>query len=1526
MPSHFPDKTCFMKIFFRHSIVTLIFFGLTLAVSAQRPEQFAVESPEFLSQLGAFMTSTKSELLEKTYKEFDGIFRAGSFSTIESERVVKTCNEMLTKRLSPNPHFQAYLNTLMAFKSTMPDEQKFAEWHVILDSLLMSGAHQTNQFSEFLGFSNVFFKYNALNKSELAGTTWKIYSDKTHLRYKNKQPFLMMEEGNLVASRKTDSIRLSNTSGTFYPLKGEWIGKGGQVGWKRVGLDSTVITELGNYRLDVQKGIYETDQAYLVYPQYFGNQKIPGQFSDKVSADGQGTYPRFNSANKEIEIKNFADGVRFRGGFNLEGTTIYGTGSANRKALIEIYDKKNQRIFKGTANRFSVRRGQQIGGEGVEAVFYYKKDSLYHPSVNFRYTIKDQVLQLYRGERGSDRNPFFSSSHQINFDADNFKAYLAKDSVVIGDKAVSFSSKEPVKFESLQYFNKKDYEQMQSISTTNPLAKLKQLTDEIGSKDIYADEFAHRLNPSFKVDNITSLIYDLVGQGYIRYDADSLLMHVQDKVQHYYNSYMQREDYDQLRILSKTDSANAILNLKDNSIKITGVKSLEYSRLQQVGIIPEGATITMRQNRDIDSKGMLKAGFSELRSNKFHFDYGKFSVSSDSIKYWRLFVPDKLPKTHKMDEINPYALTSDIENFKATLIIDAEGNRSGKNDVPIFPNLNSRSASYVYYDGKYYDGKKNPFVKDTLYKRDSFYFELKPFFFNSLDNYVKENVTFKGKMVSAQIFPDFEEILKMREEDFSLGFVHKTPEKGYPIYKVKGRFAGEIDLSNKGLWGKGKIQYLGATLESEDVYFRPRQMLAGAKDFNLAEKRSKDEEVPQIHGELVRLDWKPYRDSMYVRSQKNAFEIFKSGEHTLTGTLTLTPGGLKGNGLLDWSQAAMTSKQFNFGAFSAKADTTSLKIKAEEVGSIAIQSDRLRSDVDFDKQMGRFKALDEYLETKLPLNQYVTSMNEFIWEMKNSMVRFKSDSTKMGIFTSVHPDQDSLRFRGKRASYDLKTYLLRVTEVPFIITADALIMPDSGTVLIQPKAIMDSLRNATIVCDTLNKNHKINRATVAIKGKKDYWARGFYEFNVGDKKQEIEFDNIVGQRVGKGKASEKRVATRAQGTVEESDSFIIDKKTSFYGTINLASESVNLKFDGFARLEADKLPVRHWFTLKSEGDKTKLAIRYDSPKSIDGVPLETGFYLSKETNFVYPSVMMPLYFRKDRPILPTKGVFKYDPAKDQFIFGDSIKVMANNTRGSKLVFNNKTGKVEGEGKLNIGSALKYVSVDAAGSILGEFQNIPDSLIGKTPPPPVDIDIMAGINMRVPEKLMRIVQNELEAAGFGTETVNYLTDLPYYQKRLGMLLPAGEDVDKAVSELSSGLLELPKKFNAFNFLLSGLKMRWDMDYQSFVSTKDKLGMISMNGQMSNKIVTGYVEFKMPSNDDDRIYLYLKLPNDIYYYFGYKQGILEMTSNDSRFMDEGAKMKKPELVLKMEDGENFEIQFVDNNRAQAFVQRVKAAGKK
>jgi hypothetical protein len=101
---------------------------------------------------------------------------------------------------------------------------------------------------------------------------------------------------------------------------------------------------------------------------------------------------------------------------------------------------------------------------------------------------------------------------------------------------------------------------------------------------------------------------------------------------------------------------------------------------------------------------------------------------------------------------------------------------------------------------------------------------------------------------------------------------------------------------------------------------------------------------------------------------------------------------------------------------------------------------------------------------------------------------------------------------------------------------------------------------------------------------------------------------------------------------------------------------------------------------------------------------------------------------------------------------------------------------------------------------------------------------------------------------------------------------------------------------------------------------------MNGESFNKVVTGYVEFKMPTaDDDDRVYVHLKSPSQLFYFFGYKQGILSVTSNNPAFMEALQAMKAKDLVMKMPDGETYEIQAVDLTTANQFVRRVEAAGK-
>ncbi|MBX2874912.1 MAG: hypothetical protein KTR30_22505, partial [Saprospiraceae bacterium] len=153
----------------------------------------------------------------------------------------------------------------------------------------------------------------------------------------------------------------------------------------------------------------------------------------------------------------------------------------------------------------------------------------------------------------------------------------------------------------------------------------------------------------------------------------------------------------------------------------------------------------------------------------------------------------------------------------------------------------------------------------------------------------------------------------------------------------------------------------------------------------------------------------------------------------------------------------------------------------------------------------------------------------------------------------------------------------------------------------------------------------------------------------------------------------------------------------------------------------------------------------------------------------------------------------------------------------------------------------------------------------------------------------------------------------------------KELKEAIDGISSGFLDIPKKFNPYTFLFSRLKLKWDPDYQSFLSKEKKIGVTSINGESINKMLDCTIEFRMPSNEDDRLYVYLKSPSELYYYFGFKQGILEITSNNPSFMEALTGLKNKDLIQKMPDGETYEIQAVEPSVAKIFLRRIQAAGK-
>ena len=1457
------------------------------------------------------------DLLEK-YNLYALDIQSTAYSETQKKLIYQTLAILWGRKLPLIPYITSYLDYVALLKSNTQNDDGFNSWHKSFQSLLaLPDKYTPFKINDFLTLSSSFVGRQLISSG--GGANWTLKGGKYSWEWENQEPKLIFTKAQLSTGYKTDTIHIFETSGVLYPFKNQWIGVGGKCDWSRVGLDKSVFVLLKNYSLDLNLNKFKADSVQLSYPSYFGKNLIAGNFQDQMVFQPDSSlisFPRFNSLKDNLVINQFGEGIKFIGGFALEGKTVIGFGSTENPAKITLVNNKARTAYVGASEKFILKRADQLSSQKVKSTLFLGTDSIVHPELIFNYNTKTRTLLLRRGEKGKGRNLFYSSAHKFSIEAEELVMQIDNDSVMIGREALPVLKKPFVRFESLNFFNENEFDGLKGISTQNPLQLLYQICQEKQTTVFDARILAPLLNPKYSLENIRSLLYEWVASGYIEFQEEKSLIIVNDKVRLTVEAALGKRDFDRLRIDSKTDGVNAWLTLNNKSIQIQAVNFLDFSPLHRVRLFPTENKITLLPERVMRFSGVLKAGFTDFEGTNFEYNYKQNQIKLDSIKRFRIFLKESPTDSSKMP--NAFSLTSEINSFAGTLAVDAPENKGGKENISTFPVLNSRTGGTIFYDGD--------FAKDTTLKRDSFYFALAPFIFPGLDKFQENQVQFKGKLFSYDIFPVFQETVRIRPFDYSLGFNHKTPKEGYSTYRGKGKYVGELDLSNQGFKGKGRLDYFGAVINAEDFVFQPNKVSGSAKNFSL-EEEIKPLEIPKVVGKEVTVNWKPYQDSLYLASGSQSFSVFKSGSYLFDGNLILTPDGVGGSGLLKWPLASLKADKLKFGANTARSDTAWLKIKGKTEEEVLLEALNVKADLNFDNGLGVFTGNDGKLLTNLPFNQYTTSLIDFDWNIKDQMVYFKSDTASVGVFASKVANQDSLRFNGKNARYNLKDFSLEIGGVDFIHAADAKIFPDKGMVTIRSNGLIDSFANAIIICDTINQNHKIIKANVQVKGRKDYLASGFYEYNLPGKNQEIAFSSIIGQRVGKGLMSQKATATRAKGEIDALDDFRIDTKTSFYGEIGLASEDINLSFDGFARLESSAIEENNWFRLNTRADKKNLVIEANRPKDPEGLFLETGFFLSAENASIYPRFLQPLPTRKDRPIFPANGFIRYERLKDQFLFGDSLCVLRGNCVGNLLVLDDKSAKITAEGDFNLAAGLKMADVKATGFLkttMPPTQEMSDT--GEVQKLVLDLDLILGLNLKIPEKFLRIIENEIASAAFGSEPIAYLSDLDYYNRLLTRLLGNTDETKEVLSQLSSGLFEIPAKLNPYSFLFGNVKLKWDAEYQAFINANTNVGLISVGGKPVSKKINTFIEIKMPANNDDRIYVYLKLPNDIYYYFGLRKGFLEVNSNDSRFQDELTKTKKPDLLLKMPNGEILEIQAVESNRAQMFMRRAMSAGGK
>lgn len=1530
--------------------------------------------PEFEPELEIFMTATRNTRAKEAYANFVGVLYGGGFSPEQQARIVNSIIGLASLKIQSDQGMANYLD-IQKFLQGKEKERAllFKEFHDMLGQTLAQPEVSVAALNATLANALVYLNSARLDRKS-GPNGWIVAGGKPHFTFEDHPVLRIDTVQRLMGVTTGDSITIQETQLFVNLGQGTVTGKGGRTDWRRVGLSSDVFVRLVDYHFDTDRELLTSDSAQFQYPAYFGDRILYGQFRDRLQSGGArpgGDVPAFVSTQGYINVDNVGEGMSLSGNFELRASKVYVLSDEGQRAVVslQVVDGEDNRKVRGLSTQFTLEPGKRITAQKVDLSVFFGQDSLYHPSVSIDVDVPERRVELIRTKSSSDQLPFFHSGNGFNINADNISVYLNQDSAVVGRRTVSFQEKGDVIFESENFFSERDYNQIRALSGFNPLeviyryqSSLYGNTDTIGINSL-ATEFRSDLTGK----DIESVIFDLQDRGFLSYDAETGKIALKPKLAHFVLSQRKAKDYDRLRLVSSSPVENAFIDLKGGTIRVDGVQPISLNNRKQIAIKPYAGQVSIVGDRNLDFGGQVYAGAAILSGKDFHFKYDPYYIQFDSVNYIDLFLPEG---GEVKEGARKLSTASRIENVSGYLLIDAPKNKSGSEDIGYFPSLQTRGPSYIYYDRA---------DTNSLYSRDSFYFELAPFSMNNLDSLTELNLELKGELVSGGIFPRMEQTLSV-QDDGSLGFVGETDSQGAAAYGDRGTYTGQVTLNNTGLAGSGTFKYLEAEIQSDDIRFGVDSTTATTESFSLARSVTEERSVPQVEGSRVNVTFRPYGDSLAVVPAEGAsFQLFGNPDRAFNGTLVLTPDALRGTGVFDWPQARITSDYFSFGADQSMADTATVAIKSQQNrDEIALATSNVATEVDFAAGIATFRNNGTELATELPYIQFRTSSDRFDWNMESGNITFETQAGK-DRFTSMNPDQDSLTFTGNSAVYDNLASQLEVGGVPFVISADAKIYPSDSTILVQPNAKIGQLTNARIVADTLNQYHVINRATVDIAGRKEYTASGFYEYKVGPHEQEFELQNIVGTRIGKGLQSEKATATRAEGQIDEDATFYIDDKTRFYGTISLDAGSEGLAFDGFARIEDDKLAAAEWFVVESEGDKTNLVLSTSSASGPDGKPLNTGFYLSKPERHIYPSLIQTLHRRVDHPILDASGVFTYDEAQQQFLFGDSSRV--NNpagTEGNLMIYDTQSGLISGDGELGIGGRLKYIGMRSYGTIAMELpeqfapEEAPESVALEENEPAADstatdaqpgtltdnmflleeetkdapatdvtelsltvdapeaelypetnVELMAAIDLILPERLVQLMATDIISGGYSAEALGINARIPFATAGIKSLFPAGADRERAIAGLAADAVDLPPTINRHTFLFSDMKMRWNTDYQSFVSTGTLHGLASIGGQGVSKRIETYLEVKMTTGGDDRLYLFIKSPSETYYFFGFKDGILNVASNNNSFMNAFRELKPKDVVLEMEDGQTYEIVEVTPGTAQTFLRRAQAA---
>lgn len=1339
-------------MFMKNWFLLLVFAGASWMTMAQSYPQ---DKKEFVK---TFQNLT-SEYLTREQKDFIkdelqvSLLETNTFPEKYYTQMVATCNLMETKKLKPYPEIYNYVYSVYAFIKNKQPESSYAAWHSSVDKLL--DARNIKKFADFIEMSAGFFSKSML--AESSNTEWYFYG-KYAFEFTDR-PLLRLTDGKLVCGfpnkdnrgkddpRFLDSIVVYNTSGLYDPVLKKWEGKGGKVDWQKVKLSSTeTFAELNRVDINMKTSAFGADSVLLTSP-YFPGKKIMGKLNERaarITREVDKTFPEFISYEKRLVIKNIREEMDYAGGFSLEGANLVGVGTPKEPAVLTI--QRNGKTFITCKSQLFTFGQAKISSFITEVNMKIgEKDSLFHPGLDFQFFKDSNFVELTRGKSGVSMAPFSDSYHALDWYVPKVK-WKRNSSDLSLTYGIEIGQEQRIaRFESKNYYDGRLYDRLQGLEQVHPLAAIWNYCYKYDMYVIDEGKAATALGKT--IEQSKPLLLDLAGYGFLSYDTESKIVRVNPKMENFIKARSGKIDYDNLSFVSdmrpkklegftdeqikneaylqelqklykkqteerrlKKEFGN--VSLSNLELKLEAVDQVSLSEAQASFVLPDNAKVTIKQNRDFDFSGWANAG--KLQT---HTLVASYSYKTNKIN---LVKTDKtLFKVRPMSEADgqkPILMGSAINDLVGEITIDDPNNRSGNNKaIHKYPVIKSTKPTKIFYNAKQ--------IYKGAYDSTRFYFTCDPFEIDSLDNFKERTLRLKGELTSAGIFPVFKDSVKIMN-DYSFGFSTKSPATGYSFYGTKAKYDNTIVLSNNGLQGAGKIDFIQSTSISKLFTFLPDSTV-GFAEFN-----NKPVEIgvqfPDVTCPEAYITYVPKKNILKAASTQQNELVFFKGEAKMKGTAVIQPSGMSGFGIMNFQKANLGSDNFKFKRWDIDADTSvfNLKNTFQEEGEdpLAFKTDNVTAHVSFKERKGEFKSNNGESTITFPVNQYVCKMDIFTWLMDRDEVELSSKEKTEDIainsdldlvgpnFFSIHPKQDSLQFRAPKANFSMKEKTIFCSKTEYIDVADARIYPDSMRVTIRKKAQMDPLLNSRIVANYITKYHTFINATTNIEARRVFKSKGDYPYYDADSTKTLIAMDVI--------AVDSSFQTFAKGNVKNDANFKLSKQFDYYGQVDIKAANPLIYFSGATRINhnCDKFP-KSWMSFTAQIDPKNIQIPVsENMKTLDGQAIAAGIVWrdarTKDSIRLYPTFLSSLESSTDPMLITASGLLQYDFNAKEFQIGSKEKLINRNAAGNFIALYTESCSLNGDGNITLGMDYGDVTIDAVGTVNYD-QNSGETTINST---------------------------------------------------------------------------------------------------------------------------------------------------------------------------------------------------------------------